>query len=254
MKINQSVVVISGGASGMGEATARTLSKLGAKVAILDREINKANIIATDIGGLAFACDVTKEDQVKHAIDEIINAIGIPRACINCAGIIISKRMIGKDGLMPLADFQKTLEVNVMGTFNLMRFAANAMITNDPRGNSGERGVIINTASIAAFEGQIGQVAYSASKGAIVSMTLPAARELAQFGVRVMTIAPGLVDTPMFANLPQAARDALAAAVPFPKRLADPYEYAKLAVHIIKNEMLNGEVIRLDGALRMQPK
>lgn len=254
MKINNTVALISGGASGMGAATAKTLAQAGAKVVLLDLNIEAAQALAKEIKGLALLCDVSRADSVENAVREASATFGPPRICINCAGVGTAKRMVGKQGPMPLDEFQRIINVNLCGTFNLMRIAAAAMITQEPLEASGERGIIINTASVAAFEGQIGQVAYSASKGGVVSMTLPAARELAQFAVRVMTIAPGLVDTPMFASLSEEARQALATAVPFPKRLAKPEEYAQLVQQIIENPMLNGSVIRLDGALRMQAK
>ena len=254
MEIKNSVAIVSGGASGMGAATARLLSAAGAKVAILDMNMAAAQQVVDDTQGIAIQCNVTDAASVEQAVKAVQDALGVARICINCAGIVQSKRMIGKEGPLPLEDFRHVIEVNLVGTFNLMRIAAAAMIKTDPVGTSQERGIIINTASVAAFEGQIGQTAYSASKGGVVGMTLPAARELAQFGIRVMTIAPGLVDTPMFGKIPDEARAALASMVPFPKRLARPEEYGKLALHIIENEMLNGEVIRLDGALRMQAK
>jgi NAD(P)-dependent dehydrogenase (short-subunit alcohol dehydrogenase family) len=254
VEIKNSAAIITGGASGMGAATARMLAKAGAKVALFD--VNQENVqkIADEIGGSAFVCDVTNAESVEAAVNAAANAHGPARICVNCAGIVHSRRMINKQGPMPLDEYRRVIEVNLIGTFNVMRVAAAAMIPLSAEGESQERGVIINTASVAAYEGQIGQTAYSASKGAIVSLTLPAARELAQFGIRVMTIAPGLVDTPMFDKIPPGARAALAEMVPFPKRLARPEEYAMLAKHIIENEMLNGEVIRLDGALRMQAK
>jgi NAD(P)-dependent dehydrogenase (short-subunit alcohol dehydrogenase family) len=254
MEINNSSVIITGGASGMGAATAKRLSQQGAKVALFDLNIEAAEKIAHDIKGIAIACDVTKPESVEAALLKAQEQQGIARICVNCAGIVHSRRMVNQQGAMPLDEFRKVIEINLIGSFNVMRLAAAAMIPLSPLGESGERGVVINTASVAAFEGQIGQTAYSASKGGIVSMTLPAARELAQFGIRVMTIAPGLVDTPMFGKIPPEARAALAAMVPFPKRLAHPEEYALLVDQIINNVMLNGEVIRLDGALRMQPK
>lgn len=254
MEIKNTIAIVSGGASGMGAATARQLSKMGAKVAIFDNNIELAEKVATEIKGLAVACDVTDEHSVEAAVKLVAEKLGPARICINCAGIIHSRRMINQQGPMPPAEFKKVINVNLIGTFNLMQMAAAYMIPLDPLGDSKERGIIINTASIAAFEGQIGQTAYSASKGAIVAMTLPAARELAQFGIRVMTIAPGLVDTPMFDKLTEEARAALVSGVPFPKRLADPEEFAMLVTHIVENVMLNGEVIRLDGALRMQAK
>lgn len=254
MEIKNAVTLISGGASGMGAATATALAEAGAKVVLLDLNIEAAQNLAKNLKGLALHCDVSRAESVETAVQEAISAFGPPQICINCAGLVSAKRMVGKQGPLPLEEFQQIINVNLNGTFNLMRIAAAAMITQEPLNASGERGVIINTASVAAFEGQIGQVAYSASKGGIVSMTLPAARELAQFGIRVMTIAPGLVDTPMFGKLPEEARQALASSVPFPKRLAKPEEYAQLVQQIIENPMLNGSVIRLDGALRMQPK
>lgn len=254
MEIKNTAAIITGGASGMGAATAKLLSDHGAKVAILDLNTQTATDLAKSLHGIALTCDVTQADSVEKAIAEATAIHGPARICINCAGIVHSRRMVNQQGPMPLDDFQHIIHVNLIGTFNVMRLAAQAMIPLSTQGASAERGVIINTASVAALEGQIGQTAYSASKGGIVSMTLPAARELAQFGIRVMTIAPGLVDTPMFGQLTPEARASLAASVPFPKRLAQPDEYAFLAKHIIENVMLNGSMIRLDGALRMQPK
>lgn len=254
MEIKNTIVLISGGASGMGAATAKMLAHAGAKIAILDINIAAAQTIANEIEGIAISCDVTSATNVEEAINKVIVSIGTPRICINCAGIVSAKRLVGKQGPLPLEEFQHVINVNLIGTFNIMRMAAAAMLTLEPLPNTDERGVIINTASIAAYEGQIGQVAYSASKGGIISMTLPAARELASSGIRVMTIAPGLVDTPLFDKISAEARLALTTAVPFPNRLAKPDEYAQLACHIIENPMLNGSVIRLDGALRMQPK
>lgn len=254
MEIKNCSAIVSGGASGMGAATARALAKAGAKVAILDLNMTLGERIAKEIHGIAIDCDVTNPESVEIALRQIKEEMGVARICINCAGIVRGKRLVGKDGPLPLDEFKHVIEVNLIGTVNLMRLAAAEMTTLEPLGESEDRGVIINTASIAAFEGQIGQIAYSASKGAIVSMTLPAARELAQFGIRVVTIAPGLVDTPMFDKLPPETRASLSSTIPFPKRLAHPEEYAKLALHIIDNDMLNGEVIRMDGALRLPPK
>src|SRR3990167_879101 len=254
MEIKNCAAIVTGGASGMGAATATLLSQLGAKVSLLDMNKEAAEKFATDIHGLAIHCDVTQADQVEAAIKEAEKYHGTARICINCAGIVHSRRMVNQQGPMPLDEFRKVIEINLIGTFNVMRIASACMIPLSTIGTSEERGIIINTASIAAFEGQIGQTAYSASKGGIAALTLPAARELAPFGIRVMTIAPGLVDTPMFAKIPPAARASLAAHVPFPKRLAYPEEYAMLVLHIIENPMLNGEIIRLDGALRMQAK
>lgn len=252
MELMNQVAIITGGASGMGAATARALHKRGAKVALLDTNKAAVEKVAAEIQGLGLHCDVTQSESVTMALQTVQQQLGSARICINCAGIVHSRRMVNQQGPMPLDEFQKTISINLVGTFNVMSLAAAQMIPLTPVNE--ERGVIINTASVAAFEGQIGQTAYSASKGGIVSMTLPAARELAQFGIRVMAIAPGLVDTPMFAQLTSEARAALAASVPFPKRLAHPEEYAALVIHIIENPMLNGEIIRLDGALRMPPK
>lgn len=254
MQIKQMSAIITGGASGMGAATARMLTKQGAKVALLDLNKAAADNIATEIGAIAIQCDVTNSDSIEKALAEVKKQIGVARICINCAGIVHGRRMVNQQGPMPLDEFKRVIEINLIGTYNVMRLASVAMISLEPLNEDGERGVIINTASVAAYEGQIGQTAYSASKGGIVSLTLPAARELAQFGIRVMTIAPGLVDTPMFAQISPEARGLLAAAVPFPKRLAKPEEYAQLAQQIIENPMLNGEVIRLDGGLRMQAR
>ena len=254
MDIKDCAAIVTGGASGMGAATAKLLRKQGAKVALLDLNESALATVAAETGGLAIACDVTKSESVEAALTYAQSQHGVARICINCAGIVHARRMVSREGPMPLDEFRHIIEVNLIGTYNVMRLAAAAMSPLPAIGESQERGIIINTASVAAYEGQIGQTAYSASKGAIVSLTLPAARELAQFGIRVMTIAPGLVDTPMFAKLTPEAHASLAASVPFPKRLAHPEEYANLVKHIIENPMLNGEVIRLDGALRMQPK
>lgn len=254
MLINQCAAIVTGGASGMGAATAKRLHQLGAKVAILDLNMAAAQALAKEIAGVAIHCDVTQANSVHHALTEAAQRHGPARICINCAGIVHSRRMVNQQGPMPLEEFEKIISVNLIGTFNVMRLAAAAMIPLPPLGESDERGVIVNTASIAAFEGQIGQTAYSASKGGIIGLTLPAARELAAFGIRIMAIAPGLVDTPMFATLSPEARASLAINVPFPKRLAHPDEFAMLVQQVIENPMLNGEVIRLDGALRMQAK
>jgi NAD(P)-dependent dehydrogenase (short-subunit alcohol dehydrogenase family) len=254
MHIKNCAVIISGGASGMGAATAKLLSAAGAKVSLFDINIDEAKKLAKDINGFATACDITDPASVEHALHEAAKVHGPARICINCAGIVKGRRIVNQAGAMPLEEFRQVIEVNLIGTFNLMRLAVADMQKLSPDSETEERGVIINTASIAAFEGQIGQTAYSASKGGIVSLTLPAARELAQFGIRVVTIAPGLVDTPMLGLIPAEAREELVKNVPFPHRLAKPDEYAKLALHIIENAMLNGVTIRLDGALRMQAK
>lgn len=252
MKIENKVVIITGGSSGMGQACAQLFAERGARVVIWDNKL-AAKSVPADYAA-AFQCDVSSDSAVEEALQQTIDQVGLPSLCINCAGIAPAKRMVGKEGPMPLADFQKVISVNLIGTFNVMRVVAAAMLKLEPDLASGERGVIINTASVAAFEGQIGQMAYSASKGGVVAMTLPAARELAQHAIRVNTIAPGLIATPMLLAMPQEVQDSLAASVTFPKRLGRPDEYARLALHIIENELINGEVIRLDGALRMQAK
>jgi NAD(P)-dependent dehydrogenase (short-subunit alcohol dehydrogenase family) len=251
MEIKNCAAIITGGASGLGRATANHLSKLGAAVTLLDTNIELAKQVAADIQGLAIACDITAALSVEKALIEAAKQHGAARICINCAGIVQSRRMVNLAGPMPLDEFRQVIEVNLLGTFNVMRLATAAMMPLAPQGPSAERGIIINTASIAGYEGQIGQTAYSASKGGIISLTLPAARELAQFSIRVMAIAPGIVDTPMLAKIPSPAREALTNAVPFPSRQARPEEYAQLVQHIIENAMLNGTVIRLDGALRL---
>lgn len=252
MKLKNQIAIITGGSSGMGAATARYLAKRGAKVAVWD--LKNTEEIAKEINCIGINCDVTDEKSVQAALQQTITKLGIPRICINCAGIVHGARLVGKEGPMPLADFQKVININLIGTFNVMRLVAEAMSKADAVNKEGERGVIINTASVAAFEGQIGQAAYSASKGGIVAMTLPAARELAAFGIRVMTIAPGLIDTPMFDKLPPAAKESLSVNVPFPKRLGKPAEFAKLVTQIVRNAYLNGSVIRLDAAVRLQAK
>jgi NAD(P)-dependent dehydrogenase (short-subunit alcohol dehydrogenase family) len=255
MDIQGAGAVVTGGASGLGGATARELAAAGARVAILDlpRSNGEETARALGRGAIFCACDVTKSDQVEAAIDRAAKEFGGIRIAVNCAGIGWAQRTVTKDGPHSLEPFQKVLEVNVVGTFNAIRFEADRMSKNPPDAD-GERGVIVNTASVAAYDGQIGQVAYAASKGAVVAMTLPVARDLASLGIRVVTIAPGLFDTPLLAGLPEPARQALAANIPFPKRLGRPIEYAHLARSIVENGMLNGEVIRLDGAIRMPPK
>ncbi len=248
--------VVTGGASGLGEATTRALVARGARVAILDLGRSKGAEVAKELGDAAVFCetDVASEEQVTAALDAAVERFGAVHAAVNCAGIGMAGRTVGKDGTPFNLDlFTKTIEVNLIGTFNVIRLAASRMAGNDPNAN-GERGVIVNTASVAAFEGQIGQAAYSASKGGIVGMTLPIARDLAKLGIRVCTIAPGLFATPLLMTLPEPARQALGASVPFPPRLGEPPEYASLACQIIENPMLNGETLRLDGAIRMQPK
>jgi len=253
MKINGQAAIVTGGASGLGAATARRLAALGAKVGILDRDAARAEAVAAEVGGIAASCDVSDSDGVAGALEHVRAQHGAARIVVNCAGIGTPRRMIGRDGPMPLAEFERVIRVNLIGTFNVTRLAAGAITALEPFEN-GERGVVVMTASIAAFEGQIGQAAYSASKGGIVALTLPLARELAQFGVRVLTIAPGIFETPLLGELPPEAQASLGASVPFPKRLGNPDEYAQLVVQICENVFLNGETIRLDGALRMPPR
>jgi NAD(P)-dependent dehydrogenase (short-subunit alcohol dehydrogenase family) len=256
MEIRGSAAVVTGGGSGLGEATAREIVARGGRVLILDLGRSKGAELAKSLGPAAlFAeADVTNEAQVAAALDRAVGDFGAIRALVNCAGIGTPGRVVDKQGApLALASFSKVIEVNLIGTFNVIRLAAARMLANPPDAG-GERGAIVNTASIAAFEGQIGQAAYAASKGGVVGMTLSLARDLAGAGIRVCTIAPGLFGTPMLMGLPQPAREALAASIPFPPRPGDPAEYAALACHILENAMLNGEVIRLDGALRMQPR
>jgi NAD(P)-dependent dehydrogenase (short-subunit alcohol dehydrogenase family) len=245
--------IVTGGASGLGAATARKLAAQGAKVAVCDLNAKLAESVAAEVKGVAVTCDVSDAASAEAAISAAAKAHGPARVLVNCAGIGVAKRVVGRDGPMALADFDKVIKVNLIGTFNMLRLAAAEMSKLEPQA-TGERGVIINTASVAAYDGQIGQSAYSASKGGIVGMTLPIARELAQFGVRVLTIAPGLFLTPLLASLPQEAQDSLAAAIPFPRRLGSPDEFASLALHMVENPYLNGEVVRLDASLRMAPK
>ncbi len=254
MNIKNYPAIVTGGGSGMGAETARQLAAAGAKVAVLDLNQQHAEQVAEEIHGLAIACDVSDANSAAAAVEKAKSIHGAARICINCAGIAPGKRVVGRDGPMPLDDFRKVIEVNLIGTFNLLRLVAADLAQLEPVNEDGERGVIINTASVAAYEGQIGQAAYSASKGGIVALTLPVARELAQFGIRVVTIAPGIMSTPMMQGMPQQVQDSLAAQIPFPKRLGKANEFAKLALHIIDNEMLNGCVIRLDGAIRMREK
>jgi NAD(P)-dependent dehydrogenase (short-subunit alcohol dehydrogenase family) len=254
MKIEGQAALVTGGASGLGAQTARELARRGAKVAVLDRNGAGARAVAEEIGGIGLECDITSTESVTAALDAARAAHGTARLLMNIAGIGTAKRLIGKDGTpMPLEDFKRVIDVNLVGTFNVIRLATAELLKLDPL-EDGERGVIVNTASVAAFDGQVGQEAYAASKGGIVSLTLPLARDLAQFGVRVVTIAPGLFLTPLMAELPQAVQESLAASIPFPKRLGKPEEFAQLAAAIVENLSLNGEVIRLDGALRMAPR
>ncbi len=254
MQIQNSVFFVTGGASGLGEATVRLLAESGASIVVADVNEPRGAQIAAQLGDRTrFArVDVADETSVQRGLD-VAAELGTLRGVVNAAGIVLAEKVLGRNGTHTLDGFTRVIQTNLTGTFNVIRLAAAVMSTSDPT-SSGERGVIINTASVSAFDGQIGQAAYSASKGGIVAMTLPVARELARFGIRVMAIAPGIFDTPLMSSLPQPARESLAAQVPFPPRLGKPSEYAALVKHIIENEMLNGEVIRLDGAIRMAPK
>jgi NAD(P)-dependent dehydrogenase (short-subunit alcohol dehydrogenase family) len=253
MKIEGHAAIVTGGASGLGAATAAHLAGLGARVAVLDINRAAAEASAARIGGIGIACDVADAASAETAVSAAQAAFGVPRVLVNCAGVGTAGRIVGRDGPMKLEAFERVIRVNLIGSFNLLRLAAAAMSSAEPL-KEGERGVIVNTASIAAYEGQVGQAAYAASKGGVIGMTLPAARELARAGVRVMTIAPGLFHTPMVAGLPADVQAGLAAGIPYPPRLGMPEEYAALVGHIIANRFLNGEVIRLDGALRMPPR
>ncbi|WP_295380651.1 SDR family NAD(P)-dependent oxidoreductase [uncultured Pseudacidovorax sp.] len=254
MKIEGQSALVTGGASGLGEATARELARLGAKVAVLDRNLDQAKKVAADIGGMAFACDITDTASVEAALSAAAEAHGPARILMNVAGIGSAKRIVGKDGsAAPLEDFARVIQVNLIGTYNVSRLFA-ARCARLEALDGGERGVMMFTASVAAFDGQVGQQAYSASKGGLVGMTLPMARDLAQHGIRVCTVAPGIFATPLLLELPEPVQQSLAAAIPFPPRLGKPSEFAELACHIVTNGHLNGEVIRLDGALRMAPR
>lgn len=253
MNLHRQAVLVTGGASGLGAATARRLAAGGANVAVLDRDIKLAEVVARDIGGIAIPCDVSDSESAKSALETAEAKNGPPRILVNCAGIGVAKRVIGRDGPMLLADFDRVIRTNLIGSFNMIRLAAASMSRLEAL-EGGECGVIISTASIAAYDGQIGQAAYSASKGGIVGMTLPIARELAKFGIRVLVIAPGLFMTPLLAGLPQDVQDGLADDIPFPRRLGQPEEFASLVVHMVDNAYLNGEVVRLDGSLRMAPR
>jgi NAD(P)-dependent dehydrogenase (short-subunit alcohol dehydrogenase family) len=253
MDIQGKVFIVTGGASGLGEGTARMLARHGGKVVVADVQVERGEKVAKDIGGAFVKCDVTQEADGQAVVAKAVS-MGKLMGLINCAGIAIGMKTVGKDGPHGLAQFQRVVMINLVGSFNMLRLAAEAMCKNEPEPTTGERGVVISTASVAAYDGQIGQAAYSASKGGVVGMTLPIARDLARNGVRNMTIAPGIFKTPMMDGLPKDVQDSLAASIPFPSRLGTPEDYAKLAKHIIENEVLNGEVIRLDGAIRLAPK
>lgn len=253
MNVEGQIAIVTGAGSGLGEATARALAAKGARVAIFDVGMERAQAVAADIGGIAVKCDVSDADSGVAAMAEVQQKLGAARILVNCAGIAIGVKTIGKEGPHPLDQYRRVIEINLVGTFNMIRLFADAAAKLEPL-HGGERGVIVNTASVAAYDGQVGQAAYSASKGGVVGMTLPVARDLARSGIRVCTIAPGIFRTPMMAAMPQDVQDSLGAAVPFPSRLGEPSEYAALALHIVGNQMLNGETIRLDGAIRMAPK
>lgn len=253
MEIAGRTAFVTGGGSGLGAATARALATAGARVAIFDRDATKGQAVAGEIGGLFFACDVADAIVAERAIADAVSALGAPAVLVNCAGIGTAARIVGRDGPMPLVAFERVVRVNLLGSFNMMRLAAAAMSVAEPDAN-GQRGVIISTASVAAYEGQIGQAAYAASKGGIIALTLPAAREFSRFGIRVLTIAPGLFLTPLLEELPDEAKDALGASIPNPPRLGQPAEFANLVLAMVGNDYLNGETVRLDGALRMAPK
>jgi NAD(P)-dependent dehydrogenase (short-subunit alcohol dehydrogenase family) len=252
MDISGKVFIVTGGASGLGEGTARMLTAKGGKVVIADMQVEKGEAIAKELGGAFVKCDVSQEADGQAVVTKAVS-MGKLMGLVNCAGIAPAEKTIGKSGAHSLAVFSKTITVNLIGSFNMIRLAADAMAKNEPEA-TGERGAIISTASVAAYDGQMGQAAYAASKGGVVGMTLPIARDLARNGIRNMTIAPGIFGTPMMFGMPQEVQDSLAAAVPFPSRLGTPQDYAKLALHIFENDMLNGEVIRLDGAIRLAPR
>lgn len=253
MDLDGKAAIVTGGGSGLGEATARALAGAGAKVTLIDANPEAAKAVAADIGGLACTADVTDAAAIEAALAQATAAHGTARVLVNCAGVATPGRMVGRDGPLDLNIFRRVIEINLIGSFNLMRLFAAELCKADPL-EGDERGVIVNTASVAAFEGQVGQAAYAASKGGIAALTLPAARELAPFGIRVCTIAPGIFATPMLRGLPQETQDALGKSIPYPSRLGEPSEYAALVLHIAANQMLNGETIRLDGAIRMQPR
>ncbi|SFJ36274.1 NAD(P)-dependent dehydrogenase, short-chain alcohol dehydrogenase family [Phyllobacterium sp. CL33Tsu] len=253
MDANGQTAIITGAGSGLGAATARALAQKGARVAIIDINLEAAEKVAAEIGGIALACNVANAAEGEMAVARVADELGTPRILVNCAGIANAGRIVGRDGPHDLELYRRVIEVNLIGSFNMLRLVSDRAAKLEPLA-TGERGVVISTASVAAFDGQIGQAAYASSKAGIAGLTLPAARELARFGIRVMAIAPGIFGTPMLLAMPQEVQDSLAASIPFPSRLGKPEEYAALALHIIENPMLNGETIRLDGAIRMAPK
>ncbi|MER2120152.1 MAG: 3-hydroxyacyl-CoA dehydrogenase [Solibacillus sp.] len=253
MNFDQKAIIVTGGGSGLGEATARKIAAAGGYPIILDLNEKKGQAVADEINGLFFKTNVVKEEDVQAAINGAVDKYGSIQGVVNCAGLGTSTRVVGRKGIFPLDEFNFIIQVNLVGTFNVIRLGAAAMMKNEPN-EHGERGVIVNTASVAAFDGQIGQAAYSASKSGIVGMTLPIARDLASYGIRVMTIAPGIFDTPLMNSAPQAVKEALGKQIPFPSRLGEADEYAHLVKAIFENPMLNGETIRLDGAIRMAPR
>lgn len=253
MELKDTVVVITGGASGLGASTAQYLAKQGAKIGILDLDKNAVEALAKEIHGVGAVCDVTKEDMIVSALQQVKEKLGTPRVCINCAGILDGGRIVGRDGPMKVEHFRHVVEIDLIGTFAVMSFALADMMKLEPVPGTEERGVVINVASVAAFEGQIGQVAYSASKAGVVGMTLPVAREMGKFGIRVVSIAPGVFDTPMMKNASDKIRNGLLESCIFPRRFGLPEEFAKFVAHIIDNPMINGDAMRLDGATRMPP-
>ncbi len=254
MNVSGHAAIVTGGASGMGAETARALAAAGAKVSVMDVNKDALDEVAKEIGGLALECDVASSESAQAAVAAARSAHGAARVLVNCAGIAPAKRIVGRNGPMPLEDFKKVIDVNLIGSFNVLRLVAADLYAEEPLDDVGERGVIVNTASVAAFEGQMGQAAYTASKGGLVALTIQAARDLSGKGIRVVTIAPGFIATPMLLGMPEEIQESLAQQAPFPKRFGRPDEYAKLVLHIIDNQMINGEVIRLDGGARMQPR
>ena len=253
MQLKDMAAIVTGGASGLGGATAEALAREGARVAVIDVSADAAAAMAQRIGGMSLVCDVADADAAERAVKQAREAHGPARVLVNCAGVGTAGRIVGREGPLPLANYERVIRINLIGTFNMLRLVAAEMTTADPF-EDGERGVIINTASVAAYDGQIGQAAYASSKAGVVGLTLPAARELSRFGVRVVTIAPGIFETPMLRSLPPDVQKSLGDSVPFPQRLGQPTEFAALALHIVANRMLNGEAIRLDGAIRMAPR